>query len=108
MKIRAIASFCPQAISGDSKFPNYRDGVFLRDREPHAHRLGPFWLDPEFIFSLERRRSWLSPIGDISAEHTEGDSYGYAGYQETEKDGLAANMRKIHTLLLVAEAAPMK
>jgi hypothetical protein len=91
-------------IGGDSKFTNYRRGVFLRDREPNAHRLGPFWrLDLEFISNLERRLPWLLPLRDIFAEQTNGDSNCYADYQETEKGGFAANVRKIHTFLLVAE-----
>jgi hypothetical protein len=96
-------------IGGDSEFTDFRRGVFPRDREPYAHRLGPFWrLDLEFIFILERRVAWLRPLQKTSAEHTNGDSYCYAGHQETQKDGLAAKVRKIHTFLLVAEVAPMK
>jgi hypothetical protein len=75
-------------------------GVFLRDREPHAHGFGALWhLHGEFIFDLKRRLARLHGLRKIAAEGEGGNSCHYAGDHAAENQVFDCGALRIHDCL---------
>jgi hypothetical protein len=94
-------------IGVDIEVANHGCGVFLRNGEPHAHRLCALrHFRDEFSLDLKRRLAWLNRLRKIAAKSECGNSYQDARHYAAENQIPDSCALRNHDSLRGEESSP--